>query len=51
MLLTCMRARITGLGDMCIQTKNLREIVEWLWTFNETRVGEEPLKPCFSLFK
>ena len=30
--------RITGLGDIYIQTKNLREFVEWLWTLIEPRV-------------
>jgi len=29
---------ITGPGDVHIQTKNLREFVEWLWTFIEPRV-------------
>lgn len=30
--------RITGPGDVFIQTKNLREFVEWLWTLIEPRV-------------
>jgi len=30
--------RITGPGDIYIQTKNLREFVEWLWTLIEPRV-------------
>jgi len=30
--------RITGPGDVYIQTKNLREFVEWLWTLLEPRV-------------
>jgi uncharacterized protein (TIGR00266 family) len=30
--------RITGPGDVYIQTKNLREFVEWLWTLIEPRV-------------
>jgi len=30
--------RITGPGDVYIQTKNLREFVEWLWTMLEPRV-------------
>jgi uncharacterized protein (AIM24 family) len=29
---------ISGLGDVYIQTKNLREFVEWLWTLLEPRV-------------
>ena len=29
---------ITGPGDIYIQTKNLREFVEWLWTLIEPRV-------------
>lgn len=29
---------ITGPGDVFIQTKNLREFVEWLWTLLEPRV-------------
>jgi len=29
---------ITGPGDVYIQTKNLREFVEWLWTLIEPRV-------------
>jgi uncharacterized protein (TIGR00266 family) len=29
---------ITGPGDVFIQTKNLREFVEWLWTLIEPRV-------------
>ena len=29
---------ITGPGDILIQTKNLREFVEWLWTLLEPRV-------------
>ena len=29
---------ITGPGDVYIQTKNLREFVEWLWTLLEPRV-------------
>ena len=29
---------ITGPGDVLIQTKNLREFVEWLWTLLEPRV-------------
>ena len=30
--------RITGPGEVYIQTKNLREFVEWLWTLLEPRV-------------
>ena len=30
--------RITGPGDIYVQTKNLREFVEWLWTLIEPRV-------------
>ena len=30
--------RITGPGEIYIQTKNLREFVEWLWTLLEGRV-------------
>ena len=30
--------QITGPGDVFIQTKNLREFVEWLWTLIEPRV-------------
>jgi uncharacterized protein (TIGR00266 family) len=30
--------RITGPGDIYLQTKNLREFVEWLWTLIEPRV-------------
>jgi len=30
--------RITGPGEIYIQTKNLREFVEWLWTLLEPRV-------------
>lgn len=30
--------RIAGPGDIYIQTKNLREFVEWLWTLIEPRV-------------
>jgi len=30
--------RITGPGEIYIQTKNLREFVEWLWTLIEPRV-------------
>ncbi|MDH5482096.1 MAG: TIGR00266 family protein [Candidatus Bathyarchaeota archaeon] len=30
--------QITGPGDIYIQTKNLREFVEWLWTLLEPRV-------------
>ena len=30
--------RITGPGDVYIQTKNLREFAEWLWTMIEPRV-------------
>jgi len=30
--------RITGPGDVYIQTKNLREFVDWLWTLIEPRV-------------
>ncbi len=30
--------QITGPGDVYIQTKNLREFVEWLWTLIEPRV-------------
>jgi uncharacterized protein (AIM24 family) len=30
--------QITGPGAVYIQTKNLREFVEWLWTFIEPRV-------------
>jgi len=30
--------RITGPGEVYIQTKNLREFVEWLWTLIEPRV-------------
>jgi len=30
--------KITGPGDVYIQTKNLREFVEWLWTLIEPRV-------------
>lgn len=30
--------QITGPGDVYIQTKNLREFVEWLWTLLEPRV-------------
>jgi uncharacterized protein (TIGR00266 family) len=30
--------KITGPGDVYIQTKNLREFVEWLWTLLEPRV-------------
>jgi len=30
--------RITGPGDIYIQTKNLNEFVEWLWTLLEPRV-------------
>lgn len=30
--------QITGPGDVHIQTKNLREFVEWLWTLLEPRV-------------
>ncbi len=30
---------ITGPGDIYIQTKNLREFVDWLWTMIEPRVG------------
>ena len=30
--------QITGRGDVFIQTKNLREFVEWLWTLIEPRV-------------
>lgn len=30
--------QITGPGDIYIQTKNLREFVEWLWTLIEPRV-------------
>jgi len=30
--------QITGPGDIYIQTKNLREFVDWLWTLLETRV-------------
>jgi len=30
--------QITGSGDVYIQTKNLREFVEWLWTLIEPRV-------------
>ena len=30
--------RITGLGEIYIQTKNLREFVDWLWTLLEPRV-------------
>ena len=30
--------RITGPGEIYIQTKNLREFVEWLWTLMEPRV-------------
>lgn len=29
---------ITGPGDVYIQTKNLREFVDWLWTLLESRV-------------
>jgi len=29
---------ITGPGDVYIQTKNLREFVDWLWTLIEPRV-------------
>jgi uncharacterized protein (AIM24 family) len=29
---------ITGPGEVHIQTKNLREFVEWLWTLLEPRV-------------
>jgi len=29
---------IRGPGDVYIQTKNLREFVEWLWTLLEPRV-------------
>jgi len=30
---------ITGPGDVLIQTKNLREFIEWLWTLLEPRVS------------
>ena len=30
--------QITGPGDVYIQTKNLREFVDWLWTLLEPRV-------------
>jgi uncharacterized protein (AIM24 family) len=30
--------QIAGPGDVYIQTKNLREFVEWLWTLLEPRV-------------
>jgi len=30
--------RITGPGEVLIQTKNIRELVEWLWTLLEPRV-------------
>lgn len=30
--------RITGPGDIYIQTKNLREFIEWIWTLIEPRV-------------
>jgi len=30
--------QITGPGDVYIQTKNLREFVEWLWTLLEPRI-------------
>ncbi len=30
--------QITGPGDIYIQTKNLREFVDWLWTLLEARV-------------
>lgn len=30
--------QITGPGEVCIQTKNLREFVDWLWTLLEPRV-------------
>jgi uncharacterized protein (AIM24 family) len=29
---------ITGPGDIYIQTKNLHEFVDWLWTLLESRV-------------
>jgi uncharacterized protein (AIM24 family) len=29
---------ITGPGDVYIQTKNVRELVDWLWTLLEPRV-------------
>jgi len=32
--------QITGPGDVYIQTKNLKEFVEWLWTLLEPRVRE-----------
>jgi uncharacterized protein (TIGR00266 family) len=32
--------QITGPGDVYIQTKNLREFVEWLWTLLEPRVRQ-----------
>jgi uncharacterized protein (TIGR00266 family) len=30
--------QITGPGDIYIQTKNLKEFVDWLWTLMEARV-------------
>ncbi len=30
--------RITGPGDVYIQTKNMREFVDWLWTLIEPRI-------------
>jgi uncharacterized protein (TIGR00266 family) len=32
--------QITGPGDIYIQTKNLKEFVDWLWTLIEPRVKE-----------
>jgi hypothetical protein len=29
---------ITGPGEVCIQTKNIREMAEWIWTIIEPRV-------------
>jgi uncharacterized protein (AIM24 family) len=31
--------RIRGPGEVYIQTKNLREFVDWLWTLMQHRVG------------
>lgn len=30
--------QITGPGDVHIQTKNMKEFVDWLWTLLESRV-------------
>jgi uncharacterized protein (AIM24 family) len=31
--------QITGPGEVYIQTKNLQEFVEWLWTLLESKVA------------